>query len=278
MKLSLLRLAAVLLCALLLAAPAFAEDVCVVQDASSASAITTGSSYLRVRCPLNGAQPVTMTVRDAWGYLLYQRNYGLCNGSFCSEDVYLHLEGSRSDYTVTIDAGSASYSFRVTREQPRLTDSGVYAAGIPLSQISGSRSYKQAVIIDADALEGSTLTVPLVSGGMEVGYANFSVRGGALNVSAMLTVDGTIEKSTVYVARDAVTAQTLGTNHFIGDRTKLNRSIDLRGTPYAAVVLQLTISYDAGSAVYWNADPYLTDMQVQLWQLMQLTTASDAVG
>jgi len=263
---------------LLTALPALADDVCTVRDASSASSVTTDCSYLRVSCPLSGEQHVTMTIRDAWGYLVYQRDYGMCSGSFRSEDVYLRLDGSSTTYTVTIETGAQTYSFRVTRQAPRLTDSGVYAHGLSLSRLNGGRSNKFAVIIDVDALEGSTLSVPLVSGGMQLGYANLSVAHGELSISTVLTTDGKIEKSTVYVARDALSALTLGTNHFTGVKTKLNRSIDLHSTPYAAVMVQLTVSYDAATAQAWQEDDVWLEMQAELWELMQLTTASEAVG
>ena len=54
----LLRILAALLLLLLLSAPALAEDVCVVDDASAASHITTDASYLRVGCPLSGSVQV----------------------------------------------------------------------------------------------------------------------------------------------------------------------------------------------------------------------------
>lgn len=263
---------------LLSTAPALAEDVFVVDDASAVSSVSTDRSYLRVGCPLEGEQSVTMIVRDAWGYLVYQRDYGVCADRFCSEDVYLRLDGGSTVYTVTVQAGAQSYQFRVAREAPRLTDSGVYAYGLGLSAITGKGSNKFAVIVDADALEGSTLSVPLVSNGMQLGYASLSVTNGTLTVSAMLTVDGKIEKSTVYVARDAVTAQTLGTSRFTGIKGKLNRGIDLNGTPYAAVMVQLTVSYDAATALGTQEDSQYLEMQQELWELMQLTTANEAVG
>lgn len=273
--LRLFLLLALLMCA---AVPALADDVCVVKDASAAGSITTDCSYLRVSCPLDGDASVTMSVRDEWGYLLYQRDYGVCSGSFRSEDVYLRLDGDAATYTVTIEAGSDVHQFSVTRKMPRLTDSGVYAHGLSLAEISGGRANKFAVIVDVDALEGSTLSVPLVSGGMQLGYANISVDGGAVSVSAMLTVDGKIEKANVYVAHDAVTAKTLGTSRFTGVKTKLNRDVDLNGTPYAAVMVQLTVSYDAATAQAWQEDGYYLDTQAELWELMQLTTAAEAVG
>lgn len=263
---------------LLMTTPALAEDVYRVEDASTVSSVRTDCSYLRVSCPLTGTQHVTMSICDAWGYLVYQRDYGICTNRFRSEDVYLRLDGGSTTYTVTVQAGGASHQFRVTREAPRLTDSGVYASGMSLSEITGKRDNKFVVIIDADALEGSTLSVPLVSSGMQLGYANISVDGGAVSVSAMLTVDGEIEKSTVYVACDAVTAQTLGASRFTGTKTKLNRDVDLNGTPYAAVMVQLTVSYDAATAQVWQEEPYYLQMQRELWEMMRLTTASEAVG
>ncbi len=264
---------------MLLTVPAaLADDVCVIEDASSVSAVATDRSYLRVCCPHPGDGPVTLTIRDAWGGLVYQRDYGVCRGAFRSEDVYLRLDGVTSAYQVTLTCGDSSYQVRVTREQPLLTDSGVYADGLPLSQLTGRRGNKSVVILDADVLSGSTLTVPLVSGDGQLGYVNFTVVDGELVVSADLTVEGRIEKSTVYVARDAVTAATLGSNHFSGTKTKLNRSVALRGTPYAAVLVQLTVVYDAGTVQVYLPDPRYLEMQEDLWELMVLTTANEAVG
>ncbi|MBQ2953788.1 MAG: hypothetical protein IJE07_09580 [Clostridia bacterium] len=273
-----LRPLLLLLVMVLLAAPALAEDVCVVKNAATASSLSTDCSYLRVRCPLDGSVPVTLTIRDSWGYLLYQRDYGLCSGEFCSEDVYLRLDGSSVTYTVSLSCGSDAYQFRVTRTAPRLTDTGVTANGMPLSEITGRRDNKAAVLMDVYALEGSTLTVPLTSNGMQLGYANLTVEDGQLTVSAVLTVDGTIEKATVYVARDAVTAATLGTNRFTGTKAKLNRAIDLHGSPYAAVVVQLTVSYDETTAQPFQEDSHFLKEQRELWEMMMLTTANEAVG
>ena len=274
----LLRLLLSLLLLTLLAAPALAEDVCVVKDASSAGHVSTDCSYLRVMCPLAGETPVTLTIRDGWGYVIYQRDYGMCRGSFRSEDVYLRLDGASATYAVTLSCGDAAYQFRVTREAPRLTDSGVSAHGVALADLTGKRSNKFAVLIDVYALEGSTLTVPLVSQGVQLGYANLTVRNGELTVSATLTVDGVIDKGSVYVARDAVSAATLGTNRFTGTKAKLNRAVDLGRTPYAAVLVQLTVTYDAATAQAWQEDPWYLQEQYDLWDMMQLTTANEAVG
>ena len=266
---------------LLTALPALAEDVCTVEDASAATHVTTGCSYLRVCCPLDGSTRVTLSVEDEWGYLIYQRSFGECSGTFRSEEVYLPLEGERTDYTVTLSAGGESYAFRVTREQPRLTDSAVYAAGLTLDELNGGSSRKYAVVLDLDALNEETLTVPMLAGGMQIGYVHFSVLDGMVTVSAELTVDGEIDKANVYVAADALTAGTLGTSRFTGRKTKLNREIDLTGTPYAAIMVQLTVSCDAATAQAWRMgreEEEAHEEQLENWQLMQLTTANEAVG
>lgn len=274
-----LRLSLLLaLLTLLLCAPALADDVYVVRDASAVSSVTTDRSYLRVCCPLSGEAPVTLTIRDGWGYLTFQRDYGWRRGDFRSEDIYLRLDGSQTQYTVLLQAGSQTHEFRVTRVQPQLTDTGVYAHGLALSEMTGARGNKYAVLIDACTLEGSTLSVPLVSGGAQIGYASFSVERGMLTVSAMLTAEGRIDKSAVYVARDAVTAMTLGSNRFTGVKGKLNRAIDLGGTPYAAVMLQLTVSYDGATAQPLQPDRWFLEEQAWLWDMMRITTASEAVG
>ena len=274
----LLRILAALLLLLLLAAPALAEDVCVVDDASAASHITTDASYLRVGCPLSGSVPVTLSIRDSWGYLVYQRDYGTRSGAFRSEDVYLRRDGKSTVYTVTLSCGDDAHEFRVTLQAPRLTDSSVTAHGLSLAEITGKRDNRFVVILDTDALEGSTLSAPLVSGGLQLGYASFTLEDGELTVSAMLTVDGKIEKSTVYVARDAMTAATLGSSRFTGTKTKLNRAVSLGRTPYAAVTLQLTVSYDEATSQYHWEDPLYLEEQHRLWEMMLLTTASEAVG
>lgn len=278
MKISRRLLAFLLMLLLCAGSSALAEDVYTVDNAAAISSCTIDCGYLRIRCPLEGEQQVTMTVHDAWGGLCYQRDYGLCSGTFHSEDVYLRLDGASAVYTVTLQTGSDAHRFTVTRQQPRLTDTGVSALGLSVQELTGKRSNKYAVIIDVDSLEGSTLSVPLVSGRNQLGYASFTVLHGELTVSAVLTVDGSIDKSNVYVARDAVAAQTLGTSSFTGQKVKLNRAVDLSSTPYAAVLLQLTVSYDETTAIPLQTDRLYLQQQDELWDLMQMTTANEAVG
>ncbi|MDD6050286.1 MAG: hypothetical protein PUC00_03290 [Clostridiales bacterium] len=271
-----------LLCALLLSAvPALAEDVCIVADATAATHVTTARPYLQVKCPLPEETDVTLSVCDQWGYLIYQRDYGVCSGTFRSSDIHLPLEGESCDYTVTLTTDGGTHAFTVTREQPMLTDPAVYAGGLPLSELNGGSGQKYAVVLDLDALNQETATFPLRSGDLQLGEVYFSVLDGMLTVSANVQVEGKIEKANVYIATDAITATTLGTSHFTGIKTRLDRQINLGSAPYAAVMVQLTLTYDPARAQPYQLGAYemrLLEEVLENWRLMQLTTANEAVG
>ncbi len=258
--------------------PALAEDVCTVKDASEAGVVTTSCSYIKVRCPVGDGVRVTLTVRDEWGSLIYQRDHGICSGEFRSGEIHLPLVGESTEYRVTVTAGDAQHTFRVIRERPLLTDSAVYAYGLPLSEINGGSRRKSAVVLDMNALDRQTLTVPMVAGGMQVGLVHFHVRGGEVTVSAELTVDGSIDRATVYLAEDALAARGLGSSRFSGIKGKLDRAYGLGGTPYAAVMVQLTVSYDETTARAWSPVKREEQQQSDWWQMMQTQTANDANG
>lgn len=270
-----------LICSLLLPAAALAEDVCVVKDALTSGSVTTACPYLRVQFDLPGEAEVTLSVHDQWGSLIYQRYYGLCSGTFRSRDVYLPLEGERSDYAVTIDSGAQQHVFTVIREQPMLTDTSVYAGGLTLREMNGGSSRKYAVVLDLYALNEAAFTAPMLAEGCQIGEVYFSVLDGTLTVSASLFTQGAIDKANVYVATDAITAAALGTNRFSGVKTRLNRAIALGEAPYAAVMVQLTVTYDSEGAQDCQMGPAEQDAYLELqenWKLMQMVTANEAVG
>lgn len=270
-----------LMLALLLPATALAEDVCVVSDASAVSHVITGAPYLRVQYPLPGETNVTLSVCDAWGYLIYQRNYGLCSGTFRSRDVHLPVDGESCDYTVTLATDMGEITFVVTREQPMLTDTAVCAGGLTLEEMAGGSPYKYAVVIDMDALNQETAIAPMLAGGSQIGEVYFTVLDGTLTVSASLFVEGAIDKANVYIAADAITASTLGSSRFTGMKTKLDREIRLGDTPYVAVMVQMTVTYDPAGAQPFRMGEQEQEAYAELledWYLMQMTTANEAVG
>ena len=258
--------------------PAYAEDTQTV-DVSAQSSVTTSASYLRVTCPVDGEQPVTITVTDAWGSPQYQKYYDLCSGTFRSEDIYLRLDGSQTVYNVTVQAGNAGYGLTVYRVMPRLAGNAACATGYPLSMLNGSNAWQSATILDIASLEGSSLTVPMhASDAYTLGTVTFSVSRGKLTVSATIDggIDGSIDSSRISVATNALQAQELGNRRFSGPTARLNERIDLDGTPYAAVLVELTVSFDP-SGVPGSPDA-LQEGQDTLWMQMQQSTANEAVG
>lgn len=275
-----LLMAVLLLCT---ACPALAEDVCTVKDASAAENVTTDCAYLQVRCPIEGESRVTLTVTDAWGTLIYQRDHGLCSGTFRSSDIYLPLDDAPSaSYTVTVTAGERVHTFRVKRERSRLTDTGVYAAGLTLREMFEGNRRKQAVILDMaemnDPHHPGTLDAPLIAGGMQVGWAHIAVAGSEITVETELTVEGSIDKVRIYIAPDALTARTLGGSHFAGMQVKQGKAADVGDTPYAAVMVQCTVSYDETTAQAWEKDQEAHADQLENWQQMMQATPNDANG
>ena len=278
---NIVRILALFLICCLLTPAALAEDVCVVKDASAASHVTTACPYLRVQLDLPGESEVTLSVHDQWGSLIYQRYYGLCSGAFRSRDVHLPLEGTGCDYVVTLRAGEEEHTFTVTREMPLLTDTSVYAGGLTLRELNGGGSRKYAVVLDLCALNEAAAAAPMLAEGKQIGEVYFSVLDGTLTVSATLFEEGTIDKANVYIATDAITASTLGSNRFTGVKTRLNRAVSLGDAPYAAVMVQLTVTYDPANAQPYRMDAAGEEAYTELqenWRLMQMVTANEAVG
>lgn len=262
---------------LLTAAPARGEEVFTLEDVSGTYA--TDRDYLRIACPIDGEQQVTVTVADEGGSVVYQRDYGLCSGLFRSEDIYLRLQGSQTLYSITVDAGGQVSACSVNRTMPRLTGNAACSVGYPLSTLTGSGSWKTATLLDLAQLEGGTLTVPMhASGSYALGTVTFTVQGGALSVSADIApgVDGVIDSAKVYVATDALDAQNLGTRSFAGLEGSLDSAIDLNGASLAAVYVKLSVSFDP---IGVPASPEtLLEGQEELWQRMQQEIALNSVG
>lgn len=285
------RVLILLLMMLLCIAPAYAaEDVFTVnaQDMSEdawdesfiASDLTSDRSYLRVLCDVEGESPVTLSIATEGGQPVYQRDYGVYDGFFRSEDIYLRLSGSQTTYHVTLWAGDIGYSFPIRRVMPRLIGNTACSAGYPLTELSGADSWKTATILDIAALEREPRTVALhASGAYEIGTATFTVEDGYLTVSAQLdeAVDGRIDKAKVYLAATALEAEQLGKKKFPGLTAKLDEAIDLQGTPYAAVYVNLTVSFNPAGAGEVPEDPAL-EGQKELWETMQQVTANEAIG
>ena len=278
---------------MLCAVPAFAaEDVFTInaQDVTEdawnesfiASSLTSDRSYLRVTCPMEEEAAVTLSIAGENGKLVYQRDYGVCGGKFRSEDIYLRLEGSETTYQVTLWVGDEGYSFPLRRVMPRLTGNAACSAGYPLGEISGTDTWKTVTILDVAQVSRRPITVALnASDAYEIGSVTFTVEDGRLTVSAKLEdgVDGSIDKANVYVATTALEAEKLGKKKFPGATAKLDEAVELWGTPYAAVYVNLTVSFDpTGVPSAAPLDREEAENQRLLWERMLTETANEAVG
>lgn len=270
---------------------ALADDAFVVESAMDAADhaydesyikanLTTDRSYLRVNAYLEAEVSVNLSVTDAYGGLVYQRDYGVCSGSFRSEDIYLKLDSSPTIYQITMAAGDHTYTFPVYRVMPRLEDVAACSAGYPLGNITGNNSWRSATLIDVASLEGSSMTVPLCAGGAyTIGTVTFSVSGGSLTVYASIdgSIDGSIDSASVYVATTALEAQGLDTKNFTGIRGGgLNSSVDLNGASFAAVYVKMKVSFDP-TDVPGSPEACLAG-QDSIWQSMLNETPNEAVG
>lgn len=274
------RLMALLMMLALLAAavPAMADDVLTVTDVDGTNH-PSDQPYLRITCPVADDSNVTVTVAEEGGGVTYQRDYGVCSGTFRSEDIYLRLNGEETVYNITVTAGAETHAFQVTRTMPYLRENAACSVGYPLSELSGSGGWKSVTMLDLATLEGSVMTVPMhASGAYTLGSVTFTVESGMLTVSAKLAdgMDGTIDRGMVYVATNPIDAQNLGARHFDGLAGRLEEAIDLQGADYAAVYVKLTVSFDPAGVP--SSPETVLDGQAELWQMMQQMQLSDAVG
>ncbi len=272
------RMLTVLLLLLTMAFPVYADDVCTVPDFTLAETIVTDCAYVVVCGPLTQETDVIVNVQDQWGTLLNRRIYGTRSGQFRSGEIHLDMAGDHTDFYITVETGYDAWTFIVRREKSMLTDSSVYAAGMSLNDMMNGSRRKFCVLLDMNALNQERLIVPMISGGMQIGTVRFDVLDGTVTVSAEMLTAGEILRSKVFVATDALTAQTFGSSHFTGTVYALNECISVGSTPYVALMVQLTAAYDGDGTYPWQPDAITVDEQLTLWQMMQMTTVNDTVG
>ena len=261
-------------CALLACGAAAAEDVCFISDVAGSSGVTTGSSYLQLRVPVEEEAQVLLTIAGENDRLVYQRDFGLCAGPFRTEEIYLKLQGASTVYHITLQVGETVYAFPVERVAGRLNGSAACTAGLPLSELSGADGWRMATILPVQ--DGET-TVPVVAGGAyTVGTATFRMQAGKLTVTVALSdaVDGVVDSGKIFVATDATVAAQLGRSKFPGLTGKLNKPIDLGDAAYVAVYVNMMVSFDPSGAA---AAPSQTDANQQAWWL-KLVDSGDSVG
>lgn len=269
-------------------AAARADDTCLIDATSVGSEVTTDCSYIRVTCPSPNACEATLTVRGPDGSVCYQRSYQVCTTDFTSEEIYLRMDGKETRYQLQLEAGTNRFDFTVVRRLPRMENMAACSTGYPLSSMTGDSTWKSVTMIDVQALEGRSLTVPLQScGSYEIGCVTFSIRNGQLTATAQPLPGVDIHDATVFAAASSIAILSLNasnaygakktkTSAFSGMTGSLNQPIDLYGAPYIAVYLELNVSFDPLSA---NPAPaLLLDGQYDCWMKMLNNTDEEAVG
>ena len=258
----------VLLAMMMLLGTALAEDVCYVADVADESGLSTGCSYLRLKVPVEDEAPVLLTITGDNGRMVYSRDFGLCAGSFRTEDIYLALKGASTVYYVTLQVGDATYAFPVERVTSRISGGAACTAGYPLANMTGQDGWRTATLLQV--IDGTVIVPVCAVGAYEVGSAAFTVAEGKLTVSVTMddASDGAVDSAKVYVATTAEEAAQLGRNKFAGLTGKLDKAIPLGEAEIIAVYVKLAVSFDPGSAAAVSAEP-MEDQEALWLQMME---------
>ena len=275
------RICLILLCLLIcLCAPALADGVCRISGGALQSGVTTDCSYVSIACPVEQPGQVLVSIYAPDGSLAWQCDYGQRSQAFTTDDIYLKLSGSSATYTAVVQTAAGTYRFPIVRQMARLRGNTACTAGYPLRSITGSDTWETATILHLPQLSDGSMTVPVYASGRYVfGSATLSARGGALTVSVQLAngLDGTVDQAVVYVATDARTAQQLGKRAFSGATGRLNEPIAIGNAEYAAVYVNLTVSFEPSTA-QTGIPSQPERQQIDLWEQMQTFASSGAVG
>ena len=112
----LLWLLAVLVTAVCLSAAA--EDLCTLGPENEGTDVYTADNFLCVSWDIETEAEVSVRVSGPSG-VVYQRDYGLKEGSFTSEEIYLEAVMDPTSYQVTLTVGSDAHIFWVERTDPQ---------------------------------------------------------------------------------------------------------------------------------------------------------------
>ncbi len=259
--------------ALLMAqAPAQADGALLI-DASATDSVTTSEVYVNVTCPAEGA--VSVTVSDEHGAVCYEGLRFSAGDWFHTGDLYLPLEEGTTRYLVEVSSGAGTYRVTVTRTQPRITGVKAYAAGFPLSAVSGRARNICVTLLD---LAEETVAVPLVAGGLyRLGSVVFHIADGTVTAEAVLedAANAEITASRVYTASSVRGVAAMAENRGPSAAGTLGLPMSLGDAPVVAVLVELTVSFDPAALECTTADP--VPGQTELWQRM-VDADEDTVG
>ena len=267
---------ALLLLLSVLAGTAAGDTFCIEDPAAAQQGLVITAGYVSLQIPLEEAAQVRLEVLDANGSCQYQRDYGLQQASFRTEEIYLRLSGVESSYTIGLTVGDAVYAIPVTRRLGTLTNQPACGTGYPLDELTGQGSWQCATILDLEALLLTPVETPLLAAGVYgCGTLRFEIVQQALIVTASIP-GGSISGGTVYVATDALTAEGLGSSRFEGSVLNLDQAFPTEGARYAVVYADLRVSFTPADGA--AAPEAWLPGQKELWETMKEETISEAIG
>lgn len=243
---------------------ALADDVCEIDLDHVSGTVTTDCAYIRLTAEIPVRSAVSVEVQNKNSKLIYQHTYHDVSGSFHSEDIYLKQAGKATDYKIVLRTDTTTLTANVKRLLPSLSGADACAVGWPLP----NDDHRSMTMIDVEHTEGRSVTAAInASDSFKVGKAVFSVCGGTLTVTVEPSNGVKLERCTVYVALNAVQAESFGSRSNGCITGSLNQAIDLQGASIVAVYLKANVSFDP------NQMPKAADTKVKgqkaLWNRMK---------
>ena len=263
----------------LLSGAAAGTDAVYVLPIEETRLVETDCCYLRITCPLSEEGSVTVSISDAKGQTVYQRVTPDCEGTFRSESIYLKLEGSETEYHVSLTAGAASYDATVRRRIAKLENNTACSMGLPLSALTDDPSWVSVTLLDLDTLSLMPETYPVhASNACTLGSVTFSLEDGLLSAvyTPDSTCDVTVSSSLFCIAQTAVDARRLGSRSFHGLTGTLDDPLPAGHSGIVCVFLRLTVSYTP-PAVPLQPETVLEGQEAR-WRRLVEETEADSNG
>ena len=288
------RMGALLVCLLLLAPAAMAEDCFTIDvdtlnldrlnsDEYVDAALTSGARGVRIRKSVSASSEVAEAVRltltqMATQTVLFDKDYGYQSGVFDSGVIYLPYAGDGvSPYLVTLYVGDTVYALPFMHRQARLESNGACTAGVRLRDLDPAQGgdWLMGTMVDLNDLRacGSMSVDICASNSYVIGTADIRLDGSYLSVNLRFSdaADVQLESASLYVAADG---QTLGD---VSARD-LNAGVDVSGASAALVYVPMRVSYDPSGLPDFQYSQDAAYSQQRLWANAHASSADSAAS
>ena len=276
------RMAAMLLCLLMLIPSALGEDCFTIDvdtldldrlnsDDYVAVALSASAQGVRIRKHISQSSEVAASVRLTLTQmdtrtLLFDKNYGYQSGTFDSGVIYLpYVSGSTIPYLVTLYVGDYVYALPFMQLQRRMESNSASTAGVRLRDLDPAQSsgWLMGTMIQLDTLrrEGSRTVEICASNSYAVGTASIRLDGSQLSVKLRFIPEAAVEleDASLYVVTDG---------RMLSDTRarSIHDSVDVSGAEYALVYVPMQLSYDPVGLSSFRYDQDTARIQQQLWE------------